>query len=114
MCLWKATVYEDAMNQIRTDVHPSQSAAPTREADALDVAEALDLDHPTKLAGATIVAPTGGVSRSIICGSVYRGVRCGKAPGLTVGRSILLYRTRHAHDRSIEAKAWRGSGEAVV
>ena len=45
-------VHEHAMDEICAHVQCGEATAPTREANALDIAEALELDHPTKLAGA--------------------------------------------------------------
>src|SRR5690349_9230025 len=90
----KAAVDEDPMNEVGAHVHRREPTAPTREANAFNIVEALDFNHWTKVAGADTGVPCTAI-RSAICGSVCRGVRCGEAPGLMVGRSILLYWTRH-------------------
>ena len=47
---WKAGVDEDPAHEIRAHVQASDSAAEAREANPLDIAEPLELDHATKVA----------------------------------------------------------------
>src|SRR5919198_1087660 len=51
----EARVHEDAADEVGAHIQSRDSAAEARQANALDVAEALDLDHGTKVVVATTV-----------------------------------------------------------